>query len=719
MNNNNEIMHSFSRAVAKKYGVNAAIVLSYIGYKIERSKHIHDGRRWFYETYDGLTEHYPYLKRNAVYEAVQRLIIADGPLTTGNYNKWKQDRTTWYAFKDERTIQTLQAEPIYYKSCDAAAFGLVAAVLINNLAYWIKENREKNPDYQYHPVSARRLEKHIPFSHSSIQRAFDNLVKNKVLVSRQEDGKLTGYAFVEPDQAGSKPNMVELDKNQADPNPNKAGSKPNIEAGDGPTPNKTGSNPNLVVGGPIPNIEAIGGPDPNIVGSGSEPNMGGSNPNMHGSIPKMGGSEPNMGGSKPNDITILIDTCLEDPCLKEACLKENHFKTPVSFFSSNTLPANAKSEQLPGQNEVVNCFAENIADPIPDQTNQQKLNGLIDSATVAVPDTVPDPSPEPLPTSEVGHPDWPEHRFLDRVVHDCCWSVFKEHDQNKADPIYKGLAEHIVGRIQELIDQTEPEKVYRLYKIKTQAELNAELAVWSSSYFANVYDTHYTMPDQPNNAAYREMFINHAHCFLNMGFHSIIFDGRPVYCGLNYHQIGYAVLCKITPWAEQRQEQQRQENIAKRAIEYVSPDRDKESDASLSAGEKMQVFNQSLQARNRIGRFDEWGHFLEDVVLIQRNSLNLARQFFQLNAALTPTHLNQVLDECIKLPRTIDGLDPVWHAKNGYKISFLLNNLGTIAGQVNMLSKLPAFTPLPQAEDDQQPANLKIAKTMIKDTQYD
>ena len=217
---------------------------------------------------------------------------------------------------------------------------------------------------------------------------------------------------------------------------------------------------------------------------------------------------------------------------------------------------------------------------------------------------------------------------------------------------------------------------------------------------ADVYDTKLSVPDLPNNAAYREMFINHAHCFLNMGFHSIIFDGKLVYCGLPYYQIGLAVLSKISPWAEQRQEQQRQASMAKRADEYASPHKDKEKDAGLSAGDKAQVFNQSLQARNRIGRYDEWGQLHQDVVLIQRQSLNLARQFFQLNQEFTPAHLNLVLDECLKLPRTIDGYDPLWHAKNAYKISFLLNNLSTIASQVDVLTRLPLFTPLPERETE-------------------
>ena len=70
---NTEIKHGFSRKVAKKYGVNAAIVLRYLSYKIHHSKNERDGKLWYYGTVDEMTKCFPYLTRNAVYEAIKRL----------------------------------------------------------------------------------------------------------------------------------------------------------------------------------------------------------------------------------------------------------------------------------------------------------------------------------------------------------------------------------------------------------------------------------------------------------------------------------------------------------------------------------------------------------------------------------------------------------------------------------------------------------------------
>src|ERR1035441_8630385 len=116
-------VHSFSRVIAKEYGVNAAIVLGYIGDKIQRSKHFYEGRQWYYETLDSLAERYPYLGRTAIHEAIQRLTSNNGPLVVGNYNKKCYDRTKWYAFRNVQTAQLLKKKPLYFKVLYASMYG--------------------------------------------------------------------------------------------------------------------------------------------------------------------------------------------------------------------------------------------------------------------------------------------------------------------------------------------------------------------------------------------------------------------------------------------------------------------------------------------------------------------------------------------------------------------------------------------------------------------
>lgn len=672
MSEEGTITHSFSRNVANIYGVNAAILLAYISYRIERSTNIKDGKRWYFDSFDALAEHYPYLSKTTIYNAVQHLTSTDGPLITGNFNKWKQDKTTWYAFRNERTIQQMQAEPLYFKVPDAVAYGVVEAVLITNLTYWIGENRKKEPSYQFHPMSPKNLAKHLPFSRNTIQRGLDNLVDKKVLASRNPDDgrKPREYALVQsPEPVSGCPNM-----NDACPDQNMDAEVP-----------KTAQIPVLNLTCPVPNIA--------------------------GPIQNLTCPDVNIGGPKVNDITILIDNPLKASRLKEDFLKENHFKAPVCVFSSKSQTDESPIKPSPVQNEGFNALSQTIADPIQGQSNLQcqvsSVTSTEDSSSVNVqsPDTAPSSNPAPKPAHSPSMFSaqtlkLPEVQFLDPLVHQCCWDVLNQHSDN-ASPILVSMAENIIGAAEMLINQTEPSEIYRLRQIKSQAELNANLAVWSAGHFAGIYDKHFAF-EGPENAGFRDLFIDHAHCFMNMGFHSLKFDERRVYCGRQVHEISYAAFCRMNEWLEKQAEARRQDAMKQRALNFASPDKDKESDAGLSAAEKMQVFNQSLQARNRIGRYDENGQFTEGVVLIQRQSLNYVRQFFQLNPSLTPAYLNLVLDECLKLPRTIDGLDPVWYAKNGYKISFLITNLATIAGQLNMLSKLPAFVPIPVKTEEEE-----------------
>jgi hypothetical protein len=181
---NTEVKHGFSRAVAKKYGVNAALVLNYLAYKIDKSKHEHDGKVWYFDTVDNIAKKYPYLRRSAVYAALKALTAEDGLLVTGNYNKKHYDRTTWYAFKNKAAAKMVATTAIFFRIQDAMELGVTKAVLLNNLRYWINENRKEKPGYNLHAMSPTELADCLPFSRATIQRKLKELVeKDRELVS--------------------------------------------------------------------------------------------------------------------------------------------------------------------------------------------------------------------------------------------------------------------------------------------------------------------------------------------------------------------------------------------------------------------------------------------------------------------------------------------------------------------------------------------------------
>ena len=98
--------HTFDIEIAKKYGVNAAILYRNFQYWVlhnkANKKHLIDGRTWTYNSQRAFEELFPYMTRAHIRGAL-KVLIDKGVIVTGNYNKRHGDQTTWYAFKDEKT----------------------------------------------------------------------------------------------------------------------------------------------------------------------------------------------------------------------------------------------------------------------------------------------------------------------------------------------------------------------------------------------------------------------------------------------------------------------------------------------------------------------------------------------------------------------------------------------------------------------------------------
>lgn len=94
------MFHTFDTEIAKKVGVNAAVIYNHILYWVTKNEgentNFIDGMWWSYATLDGLVALFPYMTKDQVRTAIQKL--KDSKLiVTGNYSKDKRDRTTWYS----------------------------------------------------------------------------------------------------------------------------------------------------------------------------------------------------------------------------------------------------------------------------------------------------------------------------------------------------------------------------------------------------------------------------------------------------------------------------------------------------------------------------------------------------------------------------------------------------------------------------------------------
>ena len=67
---------------------------------VGEEKYFHKGRWWMSGTAEDFADIHVYLSPGQVRYYLNGL-IKKGVLITGNYNKWKNDRTNWYSFSNE------------------------------------------------------------------------------------------------------------------------------------------------------------------------------------------------------------------------------------------------------------------------------------------------------------------------------------------------------------------------------------------------------------------------------------------------------------------------------------------------------------------------------------------------------------------------------------------------------------------------------------------
>ena len=84
-------------ALACEIGLNESIVLLQIEFWISISDNWHDGQKWTYQSVrDMRKKSFPFWSISTINRAVTSL-IKSGYLIEGNYNKYKYDKTRWFA----------------------------------------------------------------------------------------------------------------------------------------------------------------------------------------------------------------------------------------------------------------------------------------------------------------------------------------------------------------------------------------------------------------------------------------------------------------------------------------------------------------------------------------------------------------------------------------------------------------------------------------------
>jgi hypothetical protein len=95
--------HSFNPFIAKKYGVNEAILINtFIFWTRTNSAkecNFHEGRYWVFGTSAYFAKYYPYFTARQIKYALANL-FKSGALLKGRFNKNAYDKTNWYSLSD-------------------------------------------------------------------------------------------------------------------------------------------------------------------------------------------------------------------------------------------------------------------------------------------------------------------------------------------------------------------------------------------------------------------------------------------------------------------------------------------------------------------------------------------------------------------------------------------------------------------------------------------
>lgn len=87
--------------LAEAIGLNEAIVLQQIHYWVNKSDHIHDGRKWVYNTYEGWQEQFKFWSTRTIRRTLNSLEKSE-LLVIGNFNKRGFDKTKWYTINYDK-----------------------------------------------------------------------------------------------------------------------------------------------------------------------------------------------------------------------------------------------------------------------------------------------------------------------------------------------------------------------------------------------------------------------------------------------------------------------------------------------------------------------------------------------------------------------------------------------------------------------------------------
>ena len=139
----------------------------------------------------------------------------------------------------------------------------------------------------------------------------------------------------------------------------------------------------------------------------------------------------------------------------------------------------------------------------------------------------------------------------------------------------------------------------------------------------------------------------------------------------------------------------RQTEWEARRQQHCSPDESLEADVTLSAAKKVKVLENAINARNLTGVLDEKFQLHANLLSFNAGSLFNAKEFFNTNPEVTPSHLLEVMDFCAAYvannPLEEGEYDEKYVLRKGTHLTSLLNSLPAVVAAAGLGQSIPAF----------------------------
>lgn len=128
-------------SLAVAIGLNEAIFLQQLHWRIRKYGKERDGQTWVYNTFPQWQEEFPFWSESTLKRIVDKLREQDIIITTDQYNKMKMDRTLWYAI-DYSELAKCQVDTTRVSSC----YSREGQLDTSNNQRLSKENKNKDQE---------------------------------------------------------------------------------------------------------------------------------------------------------------------------------------------------------------------------------------------------------------------------------------------------------------------------------------------------------------------------------------------------------------------------------------------------------------------------------------------------------------------------------------------------------------------------------------------